>query len=174
MSNAIANDFQKYWEKFSAQLRGQLMNQAKNGTLHNTTAKLALSGSVAFWDDRYAEGRKWLDRLEQEQPEKAQLVQDILLKDMGFQDLEEQKDHSPLLKYGIPVGGAIVGFAVSRFLGSTATTQALWTAGVALVSYPAASGMAGAVKDTAVKRTIDAYMDQLDKYRLSVEGVLKP
>lgn len=172
MCDSVANDFHKYWRKYASQLRGQLMNQAKNGTLQNATANLVLSGSIAFWDDRHSEGRKWLERLEDEQPEKAQTIQNILLKDMRFQDLEAKKDYSQFLKVGIPIGGAVVGFAISKGTGAALPVQTLLTAGLALVGYPVASNMAAAARDTAEKNAIDAYMHQLEKYKLSVENIL--
>lgn len=170
MSNAI--DFPKYWKKFSTQLRGQLMSLAKNDTLMDSSANLALSSSIGFWDDRHAEGRKWLEQLESEEPERARLIENILVNDMHFENLGEQKEHNQLLKYGIPLGGAVAGFAVSKALGATPAVQVALTAGSAIVGYPIANSTVSSSHENAKNSKIDAYMKQLEKYELSIKNIL--
>ena len=172
MENIALTDFKKCWEKFSSQLQGQLITKAKSNTLQTASANLALSDSVSFWDDRYAEGRKWLDGLSVKNAEKAKLIEEILLDDMQFQTLAEQKSNDKLLKYGIPMGGAVMGFVVSKAIGTALPGRAVLMGGMALAGCPLGKGMASASRDGAKKKMIDEYMQQLEKYRLSVERIL--
>ena len=170
MSNAI--NFPKYWKKFSTQLRGQLMTLAKNDTLMDSSANLALSSSIGFWDDCHAEGKKWLEQLEGEDPERAHLVENILVNDIHFEKTEKKKDYNQLFKYGIPLGGAVAGFAISKAIDATPTIQAALTAGAALVSCPIANSTIATSNDNAKNAKIDAYMQQLEKYELSIKNIL--
>ena len=165
--------FEKYWEKFVTQLRGQMMTQAKKGIFSFASLNLILADCVGFWDSRYSEGGRWLDRYEKEHPDKAELIRDILLKDMKFQEEESGSLKKDFLKYVVPAGSAVAGLAIARVAGATTATQAICTLAPAAVAYPVTNNVVHTLNDNVKKKVIQSYMDQLNKYKKGVEGILK-
>lgn len=173
MSFSDIERFQKYWARFTTQLKGMLITQAKNETLSCSVLNLLLADSIEFWDSHHAEGGRWLEQLENENPQKGSLVREVLVNDMKFEDASETVSGNDLIKYVLPVGSALAGFAISHFAGASRAVQALCTVAPAAIAYPVANNMFQTARDQKKKAIIQGYMDQLDKYRLAVESILQ-
>lgn len=173
MQETYYDEFEKNWEKFTTQLQGQIMTQAQKGVLVHSVLNLILADCVGFWDSKYSEGGRWLDRYETEYPKKADMIRDIFLNDMKFTDEGEKSSDLEALKYIVPVGTAIAGFAVSGFGKAGMLARAACTVVPAAVAYPIATNIVNIKSDDAKENLIQAYMKQLDKYKLSIESILQ-
>lgn len=173
MQETYYEEFEKYWKKFATQLQGQIMTQAQKGMLIHSALNLILADCAGFWDSKYSEGGRWLDKYETEHPKKAGMIRDILLNDMRFTDEGEKSSNYKALKYIIPVGTAIAGYAVSGFGKRDALVRAACTILPAAVAYPITTNIVGMKADDEKEKLIQAYMKQLDKYKRSVESILQ-
>lgn len=173
MSETYYEEFEKCWKKFVTQLQGQIMMQAKKGMLIHSSLNLILADCAGFWDSRHSEGGRWLDKYEAEYPKKAGMVRDILLKDMKFTGEEGNSSKYGALKYIVPVGSAVAGFAVSGGIGACNLVRAACTVVPAAVAYPVTVNIMKMKAEDGKKELIRAYMKQLDKYKLSIESILQ-
>lgn len=173
MADIYYEEFQKYWKKFVTQLQGQIMTQAKKGMLIHSSMNLILADCVGFWDSTHSEGGRWLNRYEAEYPEKAGIIRDILLKDMKFAGEEENSSKYEVLKYIIPMGGAVAGFAISGGIGVSNLVRAACTVVPAAVAYPVTVNIMKMKAEDGKKELIQAYMNQLGKYKRSIEIILQ-
>lgn len=173
MQETYYEEFEKYWKKFTTQLQGQIMTQAQKGVLIHSALNLILADCVGFWDSKYSEGGRWIDKYETEYPEKADMIRDILLNDMKFTDEGEQSSNYKALKYIVPAGTAVAGFAVSGLRNAGMLARAACTIVPAAVAYPIATNIVNMKAGDAKEKMIQAYMRQLDKYKLSIESILK-
>lgn len=173
MQETYYEEFEKYWKKFATQLQGQIMTQAQKGVLIHSALNLILADCVGFWDSKYSEGGRWIDKYETEYPKNAEMIRDILLRDMKFTDEGKESFDHKVLKYIVPVGTAAVGFAISGFSKASMFARAVWTVVPAAAAYPIATNIVNMKADDAKEKLIQAYMDQLDKYKQSIESILK-
>lgn len=173
MGNSYYDNFKKNWDKFIARLQGQLITQAKSGVFTPASSNLILADCIGFWDSRYSEGGRWLDGFEKEYPEKAEMIRNILLNDMKFEENSVEESKQEYLKYVIPVGSAAAGFAISRIAGANAIVQAVCSIAPAAVAYPVANNVLHAADDNRKKEVIQNYLSQLDKYRASIGSILQ-
>lgn len=173
MSEIYYEEFEKCWKKFATRLQGQIMMQVKKGMLIHSSLNLILADCAGFWDSRHSEGGRWLDKYEAEYPEKAGIVRDILLKDMKFTGEEGNPSRYGALKYIVPVGSAVAGFAVSGGIGASGLVRAACTVVPAAVAYPVTLNIMKMKAEDGKKELIRAYMNQLDKYKLSIESILQ-
>lgn len=172
MENAYHDGFKKNWDKFVSRLQGQLITQARNGVFTPASSNLILADCIGFWDSRHSEGGRWLEEFEKEYPQKAEMVRNILLDDMKFEENSADDSKQEYLKYIIPVGSAAAGFAISKIAGANAIVQAVCTIAPAAAAYPVASNILHAADDNRKKEMIRNYLSQLDKYRVSIESIL--
>lgn len=172
MGNTDRERFEANWQKFTTQLRGQMMIEAKKQKLTYPMLKLMLASHVGYWDSRQKEGGRWLDAYEAANPEKGALVREILVKDMCFSEEEDSRSQTDIWKYAVPVGGAAAGFAISHALGAAAGVQAVATVAPAVIGYPLAGSLSGSARERGKKELLDRYMAQLQKYKKSVESIL--
>ncbi len=172
MQETYYEEFEKYWKKFITQLQGQIMTQAQQGILIHSALNLTLADCVGFWDSKYSEGGRWLDKYEAQYPKKADMIRDILLKDMRFTDEGEYTSKYNALRYLIPAGSAAAGFAISGFSEAGMLARAACTILPAAVAYPITTNILNMKADDEKKELIQAYMKQLDKYKLSIERIL--
>lgn len=172
MNNTDKERFEQCWNKFITRLRGQMLNTMAKQKLTYPMMKLMLADEVEFWDSRQQEGGRWLDQYEAEYPEKGALIRSILVKDISFKEESGNAPQGDSLKYILPVGGAAAGFLISHFMGANTIVQAVSTVVPAVAAYPIAVSVTGSNKADADKRMLQLYLDQLEKYRLSVESIL--
>lgn len=172
MQEKYDEEFEKYWKKFATQLQGQLMTQAQKGILVHSAFNLTLADCAGFWDSKYSEGGRWLDQYKAGHPEEADMIRDILLKDMQFTDEGKYSSKYGALRYLIPAGSAAAGFIISGISRAGTLARAASTIVPAAVAYPVTANIVNMKADDAKKELIQAYMKQLDKYKRSVESVL--
>lgn len=173
MQSSCYEDFMKNWNKFRSRLQGKMMLQADKGVFTLSMLNLVLAECVEFWDSRHFEGGRWLDELEKALPEKADMVRTILLKDMRFAEESDGSTQNNFLQYAVPAGSAIVGFSLAKVMGTTEVIQAVCTIVPAAVAFPLTKNIIRAVDSNKKKEMIKNYLAQLEKYRLSIENILK-
>lgn len=173
MENNYYDDFEKNWKKFVTRLQGQLLTQVKKGVFNMATFNLILDDCVGFWDSKHTEGGRWLDNYEKEYPQKAELIRDILLKDMKFEEGSVNSSQQGYLKYAIPAGSAAAGLIVSKLAGASPLIQAACTIVPAVLAYPVSNGIAEAADESRKKEVIRSCIEQLDKYKAGISSILQ-
>lgn len=173
MSNKDYEIFQACWTKFADQLKGRMILQAKKETFNYTMLNLILADCTEFWDSHSSEGGRWLEHYEKRNPQKCSIIRDILVRDMKFRDTSENVSNNEIVKYALPVGSAIAGFVLSRnaYAGKK-VLQALCTAAPAAITYPISNEIVDTAREKKKKRIIQRYLEQLDRYKISVENIL--
>lgn len=171
--NENLEKFKANWGKFVTRLRGQMIAAAKKQKLSYPMLKLMLAEQVGFWDSRYDEGGRWLNEYESANPDKGGMIRKILVEDICFSTEYPKNPHMDILKYAVSFGGGAAGLAISHAMGAGKFAQAVSTVVPAVVAYPVASSLSDSVQDQWKKEMIDFYMDQLEKYKISVEGILE-
>lgn len=173
MNNIHLECFEENWQKFITRLHGQIIIEARKQKLSFSMLKLILADHIGFWDIRQEEGGRWLDEYEAKNPEKGAMVRKILVKDMKFSDEFIKNENTDIVKYAVPVAGAVAGFAISNILGATKIVKAAATVAPAVMSYPLVNNISSSMQKQATKEMIGFYIGQLEKYKKSVESILE-
>lgn len=173
MQNSFYEGFEKNWDKFRSRLQGKIMVQINKGVFNLPSLNLALADCIEFWDSRHSEGGRWLDELEKALPDKANMVREILLKDMRFAEESDGGTQNNFLQYAVPAGSAIVGFSLAKVMGATEVIRAVCTIVPAAVAFPLTKNIISMADCNKKKEMIKNYLAQLEKYRLSIESILK-
>jgi len=173
----MANDlyrrqFQRNWEHFITILQSDLKQSAQGQKINYNMAKIALSIHSEYWDTKEKDGGRWICELEKENPEEANLIRKILLKDMKFTEEVRNESLNASLKIIVPVGSAAAGFVLSRAFGANNVVQIISTIVPAAVAYPITNNMIDIHGENQKEEAIQSYLSQLDKYKLSIESVL--
>lgn len=165
--------FLSNWNDFITVLRGKLISTSRKQQLTYPLAKLILTDAALAWSSEYEVAGRWLNAYCAANPEKGQLVKQVLTTDMVFTEEQPQGELPAALTYVVPATGAVAGFAISRFCFTTSIwVQAAATLLPAALLYPAAKQMVEGRREQGKDRLINAYIDQLTKYRQSVESIL--
>lgn len=164
--------FEALWADFLALVRGKLITTANKQNLSTPLANLILSDAASSWGSEYERNGKWLNQFKASEPEKAQLVHDVLLRDMTFADIEEKNDLPDFYNYVIPAAGACLGLAISMYAGCGKLIQAISTIVPAALLYPAVKTYRGNMHDANKEKNINNYMQQLEKYKNSIVSIL--
>ena len=170
MSNVT--DFEKYWKKFIVKMKGALIESTKNQPLTYSVASITLSDVAMAWSLDYDDCGRWLAQYKQKEPRKGELVSSILTKDMQFSPIEEKKSFPEAAKLAVPAAGAALGFGISNLLGAGAVIQIVSALVPAVLLYPAMNMVGQSINQKNQVGLMDAYLAQLDKYRLSVLTVI--
>lgn len=172
MSSNAKEDFEKCWGKFITQLKGRLMTVSKNQKLSYNIAKLQLTDIAANWDSEYEETGRWLRQYCKENPEKGQLVREVLLEHMCFIEIQPKKDYSEVMNYVIPVAGALAGFGISTLAHARTVVRAISTVAPTVLLYPSAKAVGTTLHQNSKTELLDEYIFQLDKYHQCVISIL--
>lgn len=172
MGNTEKEKFETLWSDFSTLVKGKLLTTAQKQTLSTPLAKLILSDATGSWDDEYTMYGRWLHQLSQTDSAKAELVKDVLLKDMSFTEVGQASVLPGYYNYLIPSVSACAGYALSRFLGLGLLADAALTILPAAISYPAVKQFRKSQAEAAIDKTVTTYMKQLEKYKNSVLSIL--
>ncbi len=173
MDNLYSKIFDKNWDKFVTRLQGRLMTQAKNGGSMQQSSNLILADCIGFWDSRHSEGGRWLENYERECPEKAEMVKNILLNDMKFEEYSSGVSQKGYMKYMVPIGCAAAGFGLSKISGADTVIQTVCTIAPAAAAYPVTINALRAGENSRKKQMIQNYLSQLNKYKVSIESILQ-
>ncbi len=164
--------FESLWTDFIALVKGKLISTAAKQKLSTPLANLILSDAVSSWNSEYEINGKWLSNLKGVDPKKAELVGEILLNDIHFDEIATKKELSTYYNYAIPAVGACAGCAISIYLGYGKLVQAASTIIPAVLLYPAVNTFRNRMNETNKDKCIEGYIAQLEKYKSSVVSVL--
>ncbi len=164
--------FQRNWEHFITILQSDLKQSSQDQKVNYNMAKIALSIHSEYWDTKEKDGGRWIYELEKENPEEANLIRNILLKDMRFSEEVSSDSLNASLKFIVPIGSAVTGFALSKAFGANNVVRIISTIVPAAVAYPITNNMIDVHGENQKEETIQSYLSQLDKYKLSIESVL--
>lgn len=164
--------FEKSWQGFEKRLRMKLLKKAESSLLTRSVANLLLNDEASIWGTEYDEAGIWLRNIEGEDPDKGRLIRRILTEDMSLNDIEQKKEISQLLEYAVPLAGAAAGLALSSCFNAPLWAKCVSTAAPAVLMYPAVKAVRQADHEKAAEETVNAYMEQLEKYRASVISVI--
>ena len=165
--------FDKNWELFITRVKGQIKKRCQGGTPSFVQMNAILKDCALDWESGDNACGRWLTNLKKEMPEKSELIRQILVEDMHFREDSTMKGMPALLKTVIPVAGAVAGMTISRVAGATTTLQLLSAAGAAVVLTPAMKTIDQQVCDINTSKSLQAYLEQLELYRISVVNILK-
>lgn len=172
MGNTEKEKFESLWNDFSTLVKGKLITTAQKQTLSVPLAKLILTDAAGLWNDEYSMYGRWLQQLSQNDFERANLIKDILFKDMTFVDVDSKKMLPDYCNYLIPGLGACAGYALGRYFDFGKIGQIASVIIPAILLYPAVKMFRNNQAEVAIEKTVNAYMEQLEKYKNSVLSVL--
>lgn len=92
---------------------------------------------------------------------------------MSFSQESDKSFNGGIIKYAAPVGGAVLGYAISRGLGAGTAAKVAATVVPAVASYPVASGISDSLERQRAEEDMDFYLNQLEVYREKVEEILE-
>lgn len=172
MDNTDKEKFESLWNDFVILIKGKLITTSNNQRLSTPLANLILSDAVSTWTSEYEINGKWLYGFSEREPQKADLIRDILMNDMKFGDIEMRKELSNGIYYIVPAIGAIAGLSISYLSGASKVIQAISTIAPAILLYPAVKKFGKQQAETNVHRFIEDIMQQLEKYHNSILSIL--
>lgn len=172
MNEALLRQFDEHWESFVASLRGNLSRIKK---LSFYAAEMAIENARTDWVARDTVYGRWFMKVENENPQIAQVVEDILTKDMKFTEFKQPAHYPDMLQYAIPVAGAGVAGVSYQLLVKSATL--IQKAAVPIVAagllYIVTKQVTANVSSANAEKTLERYMEQLNVYHDSVIAALK-
>lgn len=172
MNTTEKEKFESLWSDFIALVKGKLITTSSNQKLTTPLANLILADAAASWGSEYEINGKWLSKLKETEPEKAELVREILLNDIKFNEIDTKSELPEYYNYVIPAVGACAGLAISMYLGWSKIIQAVSTVLPAVLLYPAVNTYRSRIGAANAENYIENYIQQLDKYKNSVISIL--
>lgn len=166
------NKFKELWKDFVTGFKGNLITESKRQPITLVLARLALADALLSWTSEYTINGRWLNNLIKEEPEKGELVKEILTKDVTLTEVAVPGKKPAALGYAVPLGAGAVGYAAAHYaaLGTVGTVCA--TAIPAIVAYPLMKSYLDKSNQAETTGVIDGYVRQLDKYREAVLSAL--
>ena len=184
MVNTEKEKFESLWNDFSTLVKGKLITTAQKQSLTTPLAKLILSDAAGAWRDEYSTYGRWLQQLAKNESSKFELIKDVLINDMRFNDVELPSVLPNYCDYLVPTISALTyvcfltafcacaGYAISKFWELGTIANAAFVIVPALLTYPAVKQYRKTQTETAVSKTIDSYMNQLEKFKNSILAIL--
>lgn len=172
MNGTYRDSFEKQWEKFLTSLKGKILKESSKQQLTYPLLNLLLRDARLCWESDYDENGRWLKKYKEENPEKGELIYNILLEDMVFTEIKPAKGNSEIMNYALPVVGAVAGFGISSLLHANAIIKAVSTIAPAALLYTTTKSVGTNKKDNSTKQLIDAYIAQLDKFKVSIISII--
>ena len=173
MNRNHLEQFDKHWELFLTRVKGQIKKRCQGGTPSYAHMNAILKDCSLDWESGDNACGRWLMNLEKEMPEKAGLIRQVLTEDMCFREDATKAGMPGVLKTAVPIAGAVASAAISRFTGATMVHQLLWAAGTAAVLTPVMKTVDQQVRDANTCSSTQAYLAQLEMYRISIESILR-
>ena len=178
-------EFQDNWKKFSTQLKGRMLSF--NGKTFSSSGYFneLLESEREFWSSNLQEGGRWLKDYSEKNPENGKTISGILCKDMCFMDVDSSNANIIMSKVCRVVLGLAIGFSIVSF-GDSAWIQKLkesffmesllpyfFALLCGIVFYFIGMSVDSALQAQNSHKLIEAYMKQLEKFKLSVESILQ-
>ena len=160
--------FEQLWEQFIATFKGSLITEARKQHVNLTLAKILLKDAAETWTADYGVTGVWL-----QQPKKGELVEEILTHDLTLQDVKiAPPKPNNALKVAAPIGAGVAGLAVAKALSLGTVATATAGAVPAALALPIVNARMETAAAKRKQRIIDAYVQQLDKYKESIKSIL--
>lgn len=172
MENSNKERFESLWNDFTNLVKGKLLTIAKKQTLSTPLAKLILTDVSGAWGDDYTTYGRWLQLLSQNDSPKAELIKEVLQKDITFTDVEKASVLPDYCNYLIPGIGACAGYATSCYFELGKIAQVATVLLPAILLYPAVKMFRNNQTEAATDKIVTSYMEQLDKYKNSILSIL--
>lgn len=173
MNQEHITQFDKCWKMFVTKLNGQIKKRSQTGMPSYLQMNTILKDCALDWTSNETACGRWLTSLEKETPEKAELIQQILLDDMQFRENPSKKGIPETVKTVVPVAGAIAGLAISHYAGAGVAAQVISTVAPAAVLMPAMKAIDNQVRESNTSKGVQDYLAQLDMYRNSILSILQ-
>ena len=164
--------FQELWSDFISSFKGRLITESNKQELSIGLVKIILSDAVSTWSSEYTINGRWLYKLMQEDPERGELVKEILTKDISITEVKSESSNYDSLKYIIPVGFGAIGYGVARIAGIATFGTVCATLIPMAVVYPLTIISFSNKRKIVNEEMINAYIKQLEKYKESIISVL--
>ncbi len=165
--------FERCWRKFLNRVKGNLLTQKEKQNFAYPVLKLILAEAVTDWENKYDECGRWLLDYCNANPQKGEIIQQIIFKDMKFVEIPPKKDRSKVVGLTASAAAAAIGFGVSSFCDASTAVTAAATLIPAAATFPAVNVAGGMVKAKNDADTLNEYINQLEKYRLSIVNVIE-
>ena len=88
MNTTDKDRFESLWGDFIALVKGKLISTAAKQKLSTPLANLILSDAASSWNSEYDINGKWLSDLKKTNPKEAEMVREILLDDIHFEEMD--------------------------------------------------------------------------------------
>ena len=165
--------FEQLWEQFIATFKGSLITEARKQHVNLTLAKILLKDAAESWTADYGVNGVWLKHLKQDEPKKGELVEEILTHDLTLQDVKiAPPKPNNALKVAAPIGAGVAGLAVAKALSLGTVATATAVAVPAALALPIVNARMETAAAKRKQRIIDAYVQQIDKYKESIKSIL--
>lgn len=172
MSITENENFESLWTDFATLVKGKLISTSAKQKLSTPLANLILSNVASSWDSDYEIRGKWLNSLKVIDPKRSELIGEVLLNDMHFDEIETKGEIPSYYNYIIPAAGACVGIAISMYLDCSKFIQTISTIVPAVLLYPAISTFRKRANETRNEELVEVYIAQLEKYKNSIIAIL--
>ena len=165
--------FERCWRKFLNNVKGKMLTQKEKKNFSYPVIKLILGEAVTDWENKYDECGRWLLDYCKDNPQKGAIIQQIIFQDMKFTEIPPKKDYTKVVGLTSSVAAAAIGFGVSSFLDASTAVTAAATLIPAAATFPAVNVAGGMVKTKNEADVFNEYINQLDKFRLSIVNVIE-
>lgn len=172
MNTTEKEKFESLWADFITLFKGKLIEVSNKQTLSASLARLILADAASTWSSDYEINGRWLQKFTQEEPRKAELIREIIEKDMTLQEIDKKSELPMYCDIILPFATAGIGFAVSYYLGYGKLAQACSALIPGALMYPAIKKFRNTQIKNNKQNAIDQYISQLDKYYNSIISIL--
>lgn len=170
----IIAQFESNWKDFDTKVRAQIGKRCNGQIPSFSVLAVILEDCKMDWGASDTRNGRWLTNLAKDYPKAANLIQKILLEDMKFEQRVEKNGISSTVKTVAPMAGAAAGFAFSHFvLHAPVVTQVVCTVGLAVALPPIMKKIDANVNEKNIHAETNQYMEQLQKYYISIKSVLE-
>lgn len=165
--------FERLWDDFIASYKGKLIHDSNIQGLSFSLAKLLLEESCLGWITGSEMNARWLDNMYKESPQKAELIKEIIMKDISLTEISDNNFHlNNTYKFLVPACAGVAGYTIAKILEFGMWGSALTTIIPVCVTHSIVKGRLAAKRDSKKQADIDEYVRQLDKYKKAIEAVL--
>lgn len=171
MDITLRDQFDTQWERFMTTLKGKIISHSANHPVTCPHLNILLREARLCWESDYETTGRWLKKVKTQYPEQGQMIHQILLRDMIFQEIPNKAGSSERWNLLIPAAGAVTGLTVSSLMHANALVRVLATVAPAGLLY--ASMKVTNPKSVQKQRLAEEYFAQLETYRLSVCSILE-
>lgn len=170
--NKQQEKFEHLWSDFIALVKGKLLTTASKQTLSISLANLILTDAASSWGSDYEINGRWVKDIKMQDPQKAELILEILLNDLKFSDVRIKGTLPDYYNYLIPTIGAFVGYAAGSYWDFSKLWQAVSTIVPAVLLYPAVKSYRNNQQLSNNEYLVNQYIEQLIKYKNSIISIL--